>query len=260
MAWPASGFFTGFATQGQLRQALDDQLERARAQVGADGVANATIASGAITGTSKGSLRVYGQGAAADDLVSLDTALYSEGQIVELRIGDVNQPITVKHNAAPGAGQFSLVAGIDYVGNALEQRIALERTGTYWTETERRGREKTHQFGAAGEPTFTAAFANGTAPLTFWKDPDGVVNLEGEVSVVSDRTVGGHFISATHLPAGWRPASGMVVPVDSSLTASIPVLRFLVETNGRLSVDVRVNTLTAGAVVYLNGIRFRAAN
>ncbi|RIL07485.1 MAG: hypothetical protein DCC71_02895 [Proteobacteria bacterium] len=250
MPWPAAGFFTGFATQGQLRQALDDLLERARAQVGADGVANATLASDAVTGTSAGSLRLYGQGATADDLASLATANYAEGQIVELRIGDVGQPITVKHAGSPGAGQFVTRNGLDYVLGALEQRIAFERTGAYWTETERRGKE------ASG---LVSSYGSGWTAL-----PGARAELDetGEV-VLTGAHVHTALAAATStiltLRAGCRPSATRHFTVTAQVDGVVEVLDVQVATNGAVQVVRAAGAPPSVAVtVWLDPVRFRA--
>lgn len=210
MPWPAPGFFTGFATQGQLRQALDDLLARSRAQIGADGVENATIAGGAIA-PSKGSVRLYGEGATADTLVSLDVAAYDEGQLVELRIGDVNQPVTVQHAASPAAGQFALRAGLSLELNALQQRLVIQRSGTSWVEWARDGLEQDDVVGV--DTPFAFGWVSEPGNMTYYKDSDGIVHVSGFAMVqLPNQTM-------FTLKAGYRPAVDRFFPAYSTSPA-----------------------------------------
>jgi hypothetical protein len=74
--------------------------------------------------------------------------------------------------------------------------------------------ETPHVVGAAGEPAFQGAWVNfDTATFRgarFWKDPMGLVHIEGLVkSGAIPSTI---FI----LPAGYRPGSGLLYPVDTN--------------------------------------------
>lgn len=247
MPWPAPGFFTGFATQGQLRQALDDLLARSRAQIGADGVENATIASGAIA-PSKGSVRLYGEGAAADTLVSLDVAAYDEGQLVELRIGDVNQPVTIQHASSPASGQFSLLGGIDYQATALGQRIVVQRTGSYWLEWSREGRPAALAF----------SFGSGWSAVgsaSYRKDETGEVQLAGLVTHAgpSDSSV------VATLAAGFRPLSSSKWPLPALIGSTRVVAQVQILATGEVTFEnVPAGAPGAAVVLYLDAVRFRA--
>jgi hypothetical protein len=252
MPWPAAGFFTGYATQGQLRQALDDLLDRSRSQIGADGVVNATLnASGGVTGTSRGSLRLYGFGAAADTLVSIDTANYADGQVIELRIGDTAQPIEVEHAAAPTAGRIQLAGGINWGLRGLSQRLAIERTGTYWTETERRGSEPDRLVGTGGgNPAFLSDWSAGSGSLAFWKDETGAVRLEGIASKATAVSAASPIFA---MPVGYRPSGAKtIVRPTWALNGSTQELHRIVVSPGTGFVQwtpATIATLAAGTVV-----------
>jgi len=259
MAWPAAGFFTGFATQGQLRQALDDLLRQSRSQIGADGIANVTLnSSGAATGQSNGTLKIYGYASSADDMQSLEPSAYSDGQTVELRLGDVNQPITIKHQTSPGTGQFSVSGGVDLALNAVEQSVEFRRSGSAWYERVRSGREKVHLVGGSGEPAFAGSWTNGSPSVGFWRDGSGVVQIVGGAFISSlSATVSTIFT----LPVGYRPAGTMIFPVFATVGTTDEIDCISVQASGIVAWDrVSLTVPSAQAVqLDLSPVSFRAA-
>lgn len=88
--------------------------------------------------------------------------------------------------------------------------------------------ESAHVVGAAGEPVFQNSWVNFGAPhqsARFWKDPMGVVHIEG---LVKSGTVGAAGVIFT-LPAGYRPGGQLLWGVISGLNT---LGRIDVETDG----------------------------
>lgn len=109
--------------------------------------------------------------------------------------------------------------------NRMEQGIAdahsqIAAPGEAW-----------HQVGAVGEPAFQNAWVNflqGEAPVTFYKDPDGIVHLRGLAmsGTLANGTTGTIFT----LPAGYRP------PFNEQITtiANGAFARCVVDFNGNV--------------------------
>lgn len=109
--------------------------------------------------------------------------------------------------------------------------------------------ETPHVVGAAGEPGFLNSWANFGATwqgARFWKDPMGLVHLEGLVAGGATATV------IFTLPVGYRPSAGVLFGSDMSATVHA---RIDVESDG----DVVARFGTGGTNVYvsLSGISFR---
>lgn len=253
MGFPAAGFFTGNPTWGEGLQGLDDVVARARQQIGADGVDDETIASGAIVPTT-GSVRLFGQGGAADTLSTIDPVNFEDGQLLELRIGDENQPITVAHAASPAAGEIQLSGGMALGVNDLSQRLVLQLDGTVWREWARFGREKVHAVDDPGEPGFEGTWGAGFIAPRFWKTGDSQVTLSG-VGVRPSSGVSEIF----QLPVGYRPLNPVSVPVFLDVGGAPLVGTVDVQADGFvLLAFVPGGAGSAAVAVDLSAVSFRA--
>lgn len=74
--------------------------------------------------------------------------------------------------------------------------------------------ESAHTVGGAGEPAFQNSWVNfdltGWHGARFWKDPMGIVHLQG---LIKNGTVG---TTAFVLPTGYRPSNGLMFAVVSN--------------------------------------------
>lgn len=111
--------------------------------------------------------------------------------------------------------------------------------------------EPPHLVGDTGEPAFQNGWVNfDTTAWTaarFWKDPMGVVHLEG---LIKSGTVGAGTPVFT-LPVGYRPGSGVLFPTVSNAALG----RVDVAPTGQVSVAIGNN-----AYVSLSGISFKQEN
>lgn len=257
MPFPAPGFFTANPTGGEGLQALDDLVARARQQIGADGVEDRTIASGGIVPTA-GSVRLFGEAASADTLTTVDLVNFADGQLLELRIGDANQPVTVQHAASPAAGEIELVGGLDLVLNDLSQRLVLQVDGTKLVEWARFGRELGTTVDAGD---YEGAWGPGTPGAHFWKDTGGTVQL---FNFAAHPSVSGSSSNIFTLPPGYRPASSVVgrFPVHVRLGGVTDTEINFVRVNGALGFvgwERPVSIVTPIAIVIdMSAVRFRA--
>lgn len=71
--------------------------------------------------------------AASDDLTTITTTNTHDGQLVILQPNNTARVTTVKH-AAGGAGQISLIDSADFVLDALDKWLLVQRRGTDWVE------------------------------------------------------------------------------------------------------------------------------
>ena len=126
------------------------------------------------------------------------------------------------------------------------------------------GSEAFHAVGAAGEPSFQKcapllstyfSWENVTTPLAFFRDPSGVVHLEGSVQCGGIGSVS--FPTVFTLPPGYRPhafQNQLVIEGDAN--------NFNVVTISDLTGDVAMADLTGNPVskntqVIVDGISFR---
>ena len=255
-AFPAATFYTGDDAQdeGTVRQGLDDQLAATRQLIGAVAIEDKTISGGSVTPVS-GTLRVEGQGAAADDLVSIVTTNLPEGSLLLLSIKDEGHVITVKHGT--GAAAINLSGDIDFAMNKLEQRLLLQRMGTLWYELGRFGREKVHIIDATNEPQFAGAWVAGTPPAGFWKDENGVVRLYGRAAI---STISAASSLLFTLPAGYRPVAAAWFAVVNIVNTSWAIDIMEIGAGGTVTIWATSGAAwTADALeVELDPIQFRA--
>lgn len=98
--------------------------------------------------------------------------------------------------------------------------------------------ESPHVVGAAGEPAFQGTWANtnaGHQVARFWKDPMGLVHLEGAISAGTINT------TAFTLPAGYRPS--LAIRVATSGNGAFATLQ--------INPDGTVVPLTGTATVFI---------
>lgn len=110
-----------------------------------------------------------------------------------------------------------------------------------------KAQEAVHLVGTTGNPPFENSWANyggGFSSVGFWKDSFGVVHLQGTF------TGGAAGTTAFTLPAGYRPAENLFMPVATGATAS---LFMYILTTGE--VQPRNNGGDDG----IDGLSFRAA-
>ena len=104
--------------------------------------------------------------------------------------------------------------------------------------------------GAAGQPAFQnnwSSFA-GYGPVGFWKDPFGVVYLQGLTSSSVDPPAASVIFT---LPVGYRPALPKTFPTFHSSLGNV----FLtVQANGEVQCSTNIGV---NVVIYLDGMNFR---
>lgn len=117
--------------------------------------------------------------------------------------------------------------------------------------------EGSHNVGAAGEPSFLGGSENAPAtppvqlvPVSFYKDHEGIVHLEGVVKVGAEGKV-------FTLPAGDRPAAGKLLVFEPG-----PKLIVFIAGGGLNSGPLIEGTVFASSeeTVPLSGITFRAGS
>ena len=114
--------------------------------------------------------------------------------------------------------------------------------------------EAVHVVGAAGEPAFAAGASNtfsGSAPVGFYKDPFGVVHVQGTVNT------GATAALIFTLPAGYRPGSQIDFSVPGFVGGTtFTTNRATILADGSLYNDRGTGT----SYVSLNSITFRATH
>lgn len=98
--------------------------------------------------------------------------------------------------------------------------------------------ETPHAVGGAGEPAFQNAWVNlggGFRSARFWKDPTGMVYVEGVVQLGGVAIGAGGTVFT--LPAGYRPAEDMIFGTNSNNAHG----RITVRTGGEVEASVGSN-------------------
>lgn len=109
--------------------------------------------------------------------------------------------------------------------------------------------EDPHVVGDSGEPAFQNSWGNfggGWRGARFWKDPMGLVHLEGLIDGGATATV------ALTLPEGYRPGEGVMF---GSVMNNVVIVRIDVEADG--DVIPRFGTGGTNTYVSLSGISFK---
>lgn len=112
--------------------------------------------------------------------------------------------------------------------------------------------EQPHVVGDIGEPAFQNGWSNYDTTAfrgaRFWKDPMGIVHVEG---LVKGGTAPGAGITIFALPAGYRPGIGLIFAVDSNSAHG----RADIAPTGEI-----VARIGNAAYMSLNGISFKQEN
>ena len=123
--------------------------------------------------------------------------------------------------------------------------------------------EALHLVNAPGEPGFeggsfnlTAPNISGLPPASFYKDHEGIVHLEGVVMVGKEEKVGS-LVPIFTLPAGFRPANGVVQILPSGVSSSAVIIGGTGASLEGHSVSGTIVGTKEGSVV-LSGLTFRA--
>lgn len=98
--------------------------------------------------------------------------------------------------------------------------------------------EAAHLVGGAGEPGFLNSWANaggGFQVVRFWKDPMGLVHVEG---MVTGGTIG-IGVPVFNLPAGYRPGTNGAVTFPANSNGAYG--RVTARVNGDITADVGSN-------------------
>lgn len=113
--------------------------------------------------------------------------------------------------------------------------------------------EPIHLIGAPGQPGFDAGATNapsellGYPPAGFYKDPFGIVHLEGVVKVGSTPVI-------FTLPPGYRPASGTIQVFEQSKGGAVYIF-------GSADAEIEAGAVLAlKEIVLLSGITYRAGS
>jgi hypothetical protein len=149
---------------------------------------------------------------------------------------------TIRNNAV---GQTEIAAAAVGTGELADESVTSSKLAPI---------EDVHLVGGAGEPGFGAGFGNFGGvftPVGFYKDPFGIVHLQGLASGPQTGTV-------FTLPDGYRPGTTHYMNVATSSPSSSGANYV-----GRLSIDTAGNVSEldgGGSFVSLENIEFRAGS
>lgn len=178
MPLSADGYFIDAArTNGQAKQAHDDNRDFISMLLGASARTELIIEAGVVTIPAKdgGNHTIDTEAdAATDDLTHIDQTNTHDGQFVKISFEDAGRVVTVK-DAAGGVGQLLLTDSADFVGDAIDKELVFERRGTSWVEYSR-------SYGALGlfgiaSQTEAEAGTNNTKGMTPLRTFQSIVKL-----------------------------------------------------------------------------------
>ncbi len=138
---PAASYLSNSGrTVAEMKAALDAQRNFIANMIGGGARSSVTISSGNITpadGASGGWVIVDTEGAAsADDLANIVTTNLPDGGFLYISIANAARVVTVKNNAG-GSGQIQLVDSADFVMNATDMWLLVQRRSTDIFEIDR---------------------------------------------------------------------------------------------------------------------------
>lgn len=134
MSLPASGYFENAdRTEGEAKQALEDQRDFIAQFPGGSDLSELTISGGAVTPTIGNHTIDTESDDASDDLDTIATTNFDEGQLLLIRAEDTSRTVVVKHEAG-GAGQIHTVDAADITLDDDEAHVLLQLNGTDWYE------------------------------------------------------------------------------------------------------------------------------
>lgn len=250
-------------TEGELRQALEDQLRATLEFPGAKGSVLHTIGvtggtpADSITPASAepGMIRLAPQSGTADNLTRILQTNARDGALLYLRLNSDSYRITLQPGGASPGNLLLLYGESAYLLSNTSQASCFERQGTTWREIIRTGSETSRVVGDPGEPGFAHADWSAAQAVHFHKDASGCVSLWGQpINTTSADTNSTIFT----LPVGYRPPATMTWVVDDTTADKLQLI--VVQTTG----DVIYTRGALGAkdnsiAVSLAPIRFRVA-
>lgn len=138
---PAAAYLSDAGrTVPEMKAAFDAQRNFIANMIGGATREALTIASGTVTpgdGTSGGAIIVDTEAAAAsDDLANIALTNVPDGMFLYIFFANASRVVTVKHNAG-GSGQIQLVNSADFVGDALDKWLLVQRRSTTMVEVAR---------------------------------------------------------------------------------------------------------------------------
>lgn len=138
---PAASYLSNAGrTVAEMKAALDAQRNFIANMIGGGARSSVTISSGSVTptdGASGGWIVVDTESAAAsDDLTNIVTTNVPDGGFLYISIANAARVVTVKNNAG-GSGQIQLIDGADFVMNATDLWLFVQRRGTDIFEVDR---------------------------------------------------------------------------------------------------------------------------
>jgi hypothetical protein len=134
----AAGYLSNAGrTEAEEKQAFEDNLAATKQLLGGTAQTTLTLVSDQITPTGSFHLVETQAAAATDNCAQILQTNLPDGSWLIVGVANATHVVTFKH-AAGGAGQLTLVGGVDFVIDDLTTFLILQRKGTLWEE---RGRE-----------------------------------------------------------------------------------------------------------------------
>lgn len=193
-------------------------------------VTTPTISAGSLDITRTSStmdIKAIGEGAVADDLHTILTAEFSDGDRLYLMGGDAAQVITVQDNAV-GGGNIYTDAAVSFITSTLDGVIVLRKDGTNWYEV---GRAIITPTVAALREAGTLYPVVGTTTVT--------VPTSGTLSLTPGTTPGHQILTGSATLIGAYTIQGAGSPADGD--------EFIIE--NRATADYDSNVVTVMGIV-----------
>lgn len=137
-ALPAANYFSDNArTEGQIKLWGEDIRAVIAELMGGQAEETLTISSGAVVPTRAVSRIDTEASASTDDCDTATATNMPSGRLWLARAANGARTVVFKHNASPGAGQYSLVDGADFSLDDTKKAILWFNNGSYWEEINR---------------------------------------------------------------------------------------------------------------------------